>query len=386
MLSVSSVVNIVYNMIIKIMRNLFLLLVVFFFVDPVAAQVPDIGDNSVFYCDEEQDELGCFGNIFWVAKRRTVRLARARRIAKVLIRRAKRRKRKTCRRGKPACSSWTTQLANLQDTRADLITCWNYEDDTCTGDGGDDDDGTTNPAVAEACSVAADPTNAAERSLLRTTFKPRIANGAICSSATNSPIVAVLNDGEPSCTGTLIASNIVLTAAHCFDGIGCEATSVATQGGTEISASSCIQHPDWTDGSTNDVAIVRLSSSFSGVTPVAIHRGSVSEGTRAVLAGFGDNEDRDNNLRATFNTIDSVTSTSISTFYQVGDSNQGTTCVGDSGSGLFIFVDGVYKTIGTLSGGGPSDCATADSGATEDTSDWANITSTSNLNFIDNNS
>ncbi|MCB0330990.1 MAG: trypsin-like serine protease, partial [Bdellovibrionales bacterium] len=42
----------------------------------------------------------------------------------------------------------------------------------------------------------------------------RILNGAGCSRG-DSPIVPLLHEGKQYCSGTVIAPNVILTAAHC---------------------------------------------------------------------------------------------------------------------------------------------------------------------------
>src|SRR6185312_15385776 len=88
------------------------------------------------------------------------------------------------------------------------------------------------------------------------------------------------------CTGTLIAPDVVLTAAHCaedmagvryFFSLSLDVTragfSAATMPGSTVEVSSLVTHPDFGIsnkgglGQSNDLALAYLSRRFVGVNP-----------------------------------------------------------------------------------------------------------------------
>jgi len=99
-------------------------------------------------------------------------------------------------------------------------------------------------------------------------------------------------------TGTLIASNWVLTAAHVVDGAANNGVrfEVGGAGGESIWSTNVIINPRWFTSSDNhgDIALVRLSRSVANVTPMAIYRGPIAGmtsvpdvGTVITQIGFG---------------------------------------------------------------------------------------------------
>ena len=89
-------------------------------------------------------------------------------------------------------------------------------------------------------------------------------------------------------SGTLIAGQYVLTAAHC-------ASSTFTVNGTTYSTAQIYRHPSYdydalgTD-SANDIAVLKLSTEVTAVTPIPILRSTPTVGGQITLAGDWDGD------------------------------------------------------------------------------------------------
>lgn len=108
------------------------------------------------------------------------------------------------------------------------------------------------------------------------------------------PIVMVVDDREDLCTGTALAQDLVLTAAHCVTrAIKYEVK--AYQNGQSISVRSIARHPRFDPASyaasraTADVALLKLAAPLPDiVVPAALAgRRRVGVGETLTIAGFG---------------------------------------------------------------------------------------------------
>jgi uncharacterized protein (TIGR03382 family) len=104
--------------------------------------------------------------------------------------------------------------------------------------------------------------------------------------------VAVL--GQGSCTGTLIAPDVVLTAGHCADAnmtqVIANTTNYNGQGGVTATIKSVTAYPNWE--TSYDVAVIVLNAPIQGVTPRKVGTAcTFQEGfaasTMVHLVGFG---------------------------------------------------------------------------------------------------
>ncbi|MEO8703995.1 MAG: trypsin-like serine protease [Kofleriaceae bacterium] len=102
--------------------------------------------------------------------------------------------------------------------------------------------------------------------------------------------VAVL--GEGSCSGTLIAPDVVLTAGHCADIHPTRVIANSTNyvdGGTSATVKTVTEYPSW--DTSYDVAVIVLNSPITGVTPrklgTACTFAGFTEGAQVRLVGFG---------------------------------------------------------------------------------------------------
>lgn len=378
------------------MQYLTLLLAFILFSTPVMAAAPDIGDNSLFVCVERRNESSgeCTGQIQWVQnhkgksrKGKRVRFKRARVATNKAIRYFTRQKRKAENAGNAVLAAELDgKLTNANTTKTDLATCRDYSA-SC---------GATSTQPANSCTIAGNPAGTGvlfrvrpkrRNSRLLSGFK-FIVNGASCSAQTNSPVVALVDSQGRFCTGSLVADDVVLTAAHCVEN-GCSGVSVETEGGTSRAVSSCVIHPEYQSRRSRDVAILDLASAFPGtVNLVMINADSskISVGDTTVFAGYGRNEVDDTGLRATSNILSAITKKGyLATKYKRGDYNTGTTCNGDSGGPLLTFVDGEWQIQGVLSFGTANNCALPNTKKPKDISFWADLNVASTIQFIKDN-
>jgi secreted trypsin-like serine protease len=213
----------------------------------------------------------------------------------------------------------------------------------------------------------------------------RIINGAECS-ASNSPVVKLeilAADGSVAlCSGTMLTSNDVLTAAHCFfEPVEQVAVEVAGQRvfADQVTVHSGVSASEEVLAVFNDVAIVRLSQPVASATlPIVLSRNVAVDDVFSIF-GYGLDENgnagllRSGEMRAS-----TVSDNHIIAGFTGNGSNS---CNGDSGGpAIFTFndeagnqVDGV---VGIVSSGNNVTCMA------DDTSLFTNTQSDSVAGFI----
>ena len=167
-----------------------------------------------------------------------------------------------------------------------------------------------------------------------------------------------------TCTATVIAPTVLLTAAHCVDPathpshvfgayLGPDASAVATATAIEphlVLATSVVPHPGYqvTPPYTADIAVVTLASPVAA-TPVPLLRTAptalVSQPARIV--GYGQT------VYGTFNAVKHAGTTTLAAIdtgdtVTVGDATV-RSCIGDSGGPALVMVGGVETLVGVNS-------------------------------------
>jgi trypsin len=89
------------------------------------------------------------------------------------------------------------------------------------------------------------------------------------SGATHPWVVSIRSaSGDPLCTGTLIAAQIVMTAAHCIDGVSKPLSVRAGASNSSVAADAYLVHPRYDRNEyVNDIGLVHLSTPIKANYP-----------------------------------------------------------------------------------------------------------------------
>lgn len=212
-----------------------------------------------------------------------------------------------------------------------------------------------------------------------------IVNGSpvkLSDPVAGSTVAIATVDGAAFCTGTLIATDRVLTAGHCIEGIGKRPFGVVfgldasgevntEEKTTMISATKSVTHPKFEmpeadstdvggygDRAFYDLALVKLDrpapAGYKAV-PLAKKLEKISQGESLILVGFGEtmNDDQPYGiLRKVETTFERSLHGDLEFEITPGDRNS---CHGDSGGPAFIERNGKIQLLGVVSRG-DADC------------------------------
>lgn len=166
--------------------------------------------------------------------------------------------------------------------------------------------------------------------------------------------------GGSFCTATLIRPNWLLTAAHCLE----EATASSTRfyigsnandpnSGLFYRALEFKVHEGYNDHTLeNDIALVRLQSSVSEISPVPYSVANLYpyEGSEVKYVGFGATEGINESGAGVKRSTDVPITRVYSTVFDANYNGHGT-CFGDSGGPAFLTINGTESVVGVTSAG-----------------------------------
>lgn len=165
--------------------------------------------------------------------------------------------------------------------------------------------------------------------------------------------------GQGQCSGTLIADDVMITAAHCLSAKPSIEDLDVNMAGDRRSVISVYIHPGYSgSGSNNDVALVRFSGGLAeGFIPAPIYPDSsrLRPGRPVIVAGFGatDPEGGGGGLRKV---IRKVLGFHARNEIRLGG-GEGSACGGDSGGPGFVEEGGRLFLVGVVSrSGGEGRC------------------------------
>ena len=187
----------------------------------------------------------------------------------------------------------------------------------------------------------------------------RIVNGQQTSDYES---VGIVNN---QCTGTVIAPNAVLTAAHCIPQNPAEGGQTFEVGGRTYEAERVVVHPDYNSNLDIDLAVMILKQNVVGVEPTAINRTTPEVGQVLTLVGFGATGTPQAGHDGSFGVknvgqtpIDEVTETHVN--WNFDNANEANTAPGDSGGPAFLDVNGELVVAGVTSGGNQENAGLGD--------------------------
>ena len=160
-----------------------------------------------------------------------------------------------------------------------------------------------------------------------------IIGGTASTAAVDASVVHLDIAGSPvGCTATAVASNVVLTAAHCVEDLGASDVTIdvgATAPFTATIAATDIWIARGYQGGADDVALIRTATALP-VPAIALATVAPTVGEALHIVGFGETTAGNAQTVGTRYAL-AATIASFDTWFVVGGVAGATTCAGDSG-------------------------------------------------------
>ncbi len=174
-------------------------------------------------------------------------------------------------------------------------------------------------------------------------------------SIERSTVALANSQGQVFCSGTLIDSSYVVSAAHCLQNFGGRLYIGFGQDRNNfefIEAAAFRVHPNYTGSFSSDVpsdiSLIRLAKSApAGFSPVRIYKGDLGRGNEVYLAGYGQTESGSSGRLL-------YTSVNLEDFDadELVVNKRGTgACYGDSGGPAYVLIGGTLSVVGATSRG-----------------------------------
>jgi len=211
-------------------------------------------------------------------------------------------------------------------------------------------------AATSSTACATEIASASDAETIGTT-EEAITNGD--DDSADPAVVALLLDGQVLCSGFLVASHVVVTAAHCLDQVEPDTVyfgaNPRTKKGTFIKVADSKTHPDYDPATlVNDVGVIGLATA-APTKPLPVRVTPLDDtfvGMQVRLVGFGA---RQGGGVALSKHVGMTEMTSVADQDMRFKPSPSQTCEGDSGGPAFATIDGKELVIGITSSG-DTDC------------------------------